>query len=187
MPLDVLRASQGTLTRLWRSIDAEIRKRERCEAHSTGRRRAAKMAAASGAELSRPPRRMYSYGFVPPKIERKGASFVELLQKYIREKCDGKASLAYKAARIDRASYSMMISNWRKGRGVLKRTAVAYAFALRLDLDQAIELISAAGYSLTNWIDEDLVFMQCFKMGMLHPDDVNLALAHYNCSPLFKA
>ena len=112
----------------------------------------------------------------------KQLTFVDLVRKYVRERFDGKASLAYKAAGVSRQAYSAMIS--KEGRMVEKRTAVAFALAFGLDKNEAKVLIKSAGWSLAASIKEDAVFLECFAEGIRSLLDVNYILDKCGCRPL---
>ena len=85
----------------------------------------------------------------------------------------------YKAAHIDRKTYSAIVSN--ELRPVSKRTAVAFAFALRLTRDEADEFIQSAGYCFSMSILEDMVFTACLEAGIYNWDKVNEILTmHMN-------
>ena len=100
---------------------------------------------------SNPQKQMYS---------RKG-SFADILVGLIRERRNGNAPSVYAAARIDRRTYSSIISN--PFRSVSKRTALQFALALRLDREGADRLLLAAGYALSPAIPEDIAFASFFE------------------------
>ncbi len=87
-------------------------------------------------------------------ISRSG-TFADLLVRYIRERNGGDAPAVYKAARIDRRTYSAIVSN--PFRTVSKRTAIQFALALRLGRGDADRLLRAAGYALSPAVPEDVV------------------------------
>ena len=82
--------------------------------------------------------------------------------RHVRER-GGDAASVYKAARIDRRTYSSIISH--PFRPVAKRTAVQFAIALRLDRDGADELVRSAGFALSPSISEDMVFADAIAAG----------------------
>ncbi len=90
----------------------------------------------------------------PINISRSG-TFADLLVRYIRERNGGDAPAIYSAARIDRRTYSAIVSN--PFRAVSKRTAIQFALALRLERGDADRLLLAAGYALSPAIPEDIV------------------------------
>ena len=96
------------------------------------------------------------------KFSRVG-TFADLLVRYIRERKDGDAPAVYNAARIDRRTYSSIVSN--PFRTVSKRTAIQFAVALRLKRSEADRLLLAAGYALSPAIPEDAVFAAFISSG----------------------
>ena len=92
----------------------------------------------------------------------RAGTFADLLMRHIREH-GGDAPSIYKAARIDRRTYSSIISH--PFRPVAKRTAVQFAIALRLDRDGADELLRSAGFALSPAIPEDMVFAEAIAEG----------------------
>lgn len=72
----------------------------------------------------------------------RNGTFADLLVRYIRER-GGNAPAVYTAARIDRRTYSSIISN--PFRLVPKRTVLQFAVALRLSREQADGLLRAVG------------------------------------------
>ena len=89
-------------------------------------------------------------------------TFADLLTRLIREH-GGDAPSVYKAARIDRRTYSSIISH--PFRPVAKRTAVQFAIALRLDRDGTDKLLRSAGFALSPSIPEDIVFAEAIAEG----------------------
>ena len=97
----------------------------------------------------------------PRQFSRSG-TFADLLMRHVRAK-GGDAPAVYTAARIDRRTYSSIISH--PFRQVSKRTAVQFALALRLDRKAADELLLAAGFALAPVIPEDVVFAEAIAEG----------------------
>lgn len=96
------------------------------------------------------------------KFSRVG-TFADLLVRYIREQKDGDAPAVYNAARIDRRTYSSIVSN--PFRTVSKRTAIQFAVALQLKRSETDRLLLAAGYALSPAIPEDTVFATFISSG----------------------
>ena len=92
----------------------------------------------------------------------RAGTFADLLMRHIR-KHGGDAPAIYKAARIDRRTYSSIISH--PFRPVAKRTAIQFAIALRLDRVGADELLRSAGFALSPAIPEDMVFAEAIAEG----------------------
>ena len=89
-------------------------------------------------------------------------TFADLLTRHVRAR-GGDAPAIYKAARIDRRTYSSIISH--PFRPVAKRTVVQFAIALRLDRDAADELLRSAGFALSPSIPEDIIFAEAIAEG----------------------
>ena len=92
----------------------------------------------------------------------RSGTFADLLTRHVRAQ-GGDAPSIYKAARIDRRTYSSIISH--PFRPVAKRTAVQFAIALRLDRASADELLRSAGFALSPSIPEDMVFAEAIDEG----------------------
>ena len=101
-------------------------------------------------------------------------TFSNLLIRYIGERYDGDAPSVYNAARIDRRTYSSIISN--PFRPVSKRTAIQFALALRLSRTEADELLLAAGFAFSPAIPEDVVFASFFDAGQFDLFKINAVL-----------
>ena len=98
----------------------------------------------------------------PRQFSRSG-TFADLLMRHVRAK-GGDAPAVYTAARIDRRTYSSIISH--PFRQVSKRTAVQFALALQLDRRAADELLLSAGFALSPAIPEDVVFAEAIADGI---------------------
>ena len=96
------------------------------------------------------------------KFSRVG-TFADLLVRYIRERKDGDAPAVYNAARIDRRTYSSIVSN--PFRAVSKRTVIQFALALQLKRSETDRLLLVAGYALSPAIPEDTVFAAFISSG----------------------
>jgi hypothetical protein len=92
----------------------------------------------------------------------RAGTFADLLMRHVHAH-GGDAPAIYKAARIDRRTYSSIISH--PFRPVAKRTAIQFAIALRLDRVGADELLKSAGFALSPAIPEDMVFAEAIDEG----------------------
>ena len=106
---------------------------------------------------------MSSFTSIQNKQFSRNGTFADLLVRYIRERMDGDAPSVYNAARIDRRTYSSIVSN--PFRAVSKRTAIQFALALRLGRSETDRLLLAAGYALSPAIPEDTVFATFISSG----------------------
>ena len=89
-------------------------------------------------------------------------TFADLLARHVRDR-GGDAPSIYSAARIDRRTYSSIVSH--PLRPVSKRTAVQFAIALRLKRADADTLLRAAGFALSPAIPEDILFAEAIAEG----------------------
>jgi hypothetical protein len=109
-------------------------------------------------------------------------TFNQTLFSYI-DKTGGSDSDIYKKAGIDRRHFSKIRSNpnYRIG----KNTAIALAIALELSENDTANLLSSAGYSLSDSETFDLVIKFCLEKKIYNCDDVNQALNYFSLKPLF--
>lgn len=87
-------------------------------------------------------------------------SFVDKLLYYIERK-GVRDSEVYKAAYVDKRLFSKMISN--RDYKPSKDTAISFAFALKLTLDEAYDLLSRAGYTLSHSNKRDIIIEYFFR------------------------
>ena len=118
-----------------------------------------------------------------PNLTSANPSFAALLIKYVRDFFDGDAPKVYRAAHVSRQTYSAIISN--ELRPVSKHVAIAFAFALRLSLAEAKELLRSAGHALSDFILEDIIFQACLIVGIYDINRVNQILTAHAAKPLF--
>lgn len=116
-----------------------------------------------------------------PDLNRANASFSALLIRYVRDRFEGDAPRVYRAARINRKTYSAIISD--ELRAVSKRTAVAFAFALELTRAEADAFLRSAGFALSPSIREDIVFSACLDAGIHDLTRVNRILVAHQSRP----
>ena len=101
------------------------------------------------------------------------ATFVDHLCEYIRQK-NLKDPQVYKAACLDRRLFSKIMSDSRYQPA--KDTAIALAFALRLNLSEVTELLFSAGYTLSHSIQRDVIIEYFFRAGIYDLSDINAVL-----------
>jgi hypothetical protein len=84
----------------------------------------------------------------------------------------------YKAAHIDRRLFSKIICN----RNYLpsKDTVIAFVFALKLNFDEAKDLLERAGYSLSHSIRRDIIIEYFIKERVYNLNNINAFLYNMN-------
>lgn len=84
---------------------------------------------------------------------------------------------AYKNANLDRKLFSKIRSN--PNYKPSKKTAIALAIGLRLNLDETLDLLSTAGYTLSRSSRFDIIIEYFILNGYKNIYDINLALADF--------
>lgn len=115
-------------------------------------------------------------------LKRKEESFQDCLLRLMREKNLDPPDV-YKAANLDRRMFSKLISD--KNANPKKKTVIAIALALRLDVPQSSDLLGRAGYALATNNEFDLVIRWCIENKYYNIiRDVNPILFEYNLPEL---
>lgn len=112
--------------------------------------------------------------------ERK-KTFAEELVSLVSSKCKGIAPLAYKRAGLSRQAYSRIISS--RHSGVDKLTAMRLCIGLKLNMEEATELLKSAGYTFSDSIPLDTIFAFCIRKRMLNINDINGIIAESGQKP----
>lgn len=107
----------------------------------------------------------------------KSETFVEMLFRLIDAKHKTDVEV-YKKANIDRKLFSKIRSDINYSPG--KKTAVAFAIALELNLDKTQDLLFCAGYQLTTSKEFDLIIRYCIKHKIYDIYKVNEYLYYYD-------
>ncbi len=110
-------------------------------------------------------------------LAKTDAGFTETLLKLI-DQSGKKDSEIYKKANISKQHFSKIRSNltYRP----TKATAVAFAIALELDLEQTNDLIGRAGYALTNSSRFDVIIQYFIREKNYNMFDINMTLFEYD-------
>ena len=116
-------------------------------------------------------------GSLPEIMERLGESFQERLLHLIDDRGMTDTEV-YKRANIDRKLFSKIRCN--PAYNPTKRTAVALAVALRLNLDETVDLLSRAGIALSPSSPFDLIVEYCIMNRIYDIYEINLLLFQYD-------
>lgn len=117
-----------------------------------------------------------------PRLQAPVLSFAGRLVTYVKEKCDGKASIAYKRAGVSRQVYSRIVS--RDVSPVDKRTVLLFCIGLQLDGLESERLLKSAGYAFSDTVVEDCVFRYCIDNQIRNLRDVDELLRRCELRPL---
>ncbi len=109
-------------------------------------------------------------------VKNLSASFSDTLTAFIDKKGISDTE-CYKKANIDRKVFSKMKCNpaYRPS----KVTAVAYCISLKLDLDEALELLSSAGHTLSRSNKFDSIIIYFILKKNYDINEINEALFHF--------
>jgi hypothetical protein len=107
--------------------------------------------------------------------------FRDLLFKFIDDNNQADAEV-YKKALLDRRLFSKIRSN--EDYNPNKKTVIALLLALKLELEQGLQLLKAAGYSLSESSVFDLVIVYCITHELYDLDKVNEILEEMQLTPL---
>ena len=114
-------------------------------------------------------------------LQHTDAGFSETLLKLI-DQTGKKDSEIYTKANVSRQHFSKIRNN--PDYKPTKSTAIAFAIALELNLDQTRDLIGRAGYALTNSSKFDLIIMYFIQQRNYNLFDINAALFEFDQSLL---
>ena len=111
------------------------------------------------------------------------AGFTETLLKLI-DRTGKKDSVIYKRANVSRQHFSKIRND--SSYKPTKATAIAFAMALELDLEQAQDLIGRAGYTLTRASKFDVAIMYFIDHRIYNIMDINLTLFNLDLPTLVE-
>ena len=115
------------------------------------------------------------------KLKQLDAGFSETLLKLI-DKTGKKDSEIYKKANISKQHFSKIRNNPQYQ--PTKATALAFAIALELDLEQTNHLIGRAGYTLSSSSKFDLIIQYFIEQKRFNIVEINMALYEFDQSLL---
>lgn len=110
-------------------------------------------------------------------LDQTDAGFTETLLKLI-DKTGKKDSEIYKKANISKQHFSKIRNNPHYQ--PTKATAIAFALALELNVDQTNDLIGRAGYTLTRSSRFDLIIQYFIEHGNYNIVEINIALYEFD-------
>ena len=118
---------------------------------------------------------------LPDFLKQEDAGFTETLLNLI-DKSGKKDSEIYKKALLSKQHFSKIRNNPHYK--PTKATAISLALALELDLDTTRDLISRAGYALTNSSKFDLIIRYFIEQELYNVVEINCVLFEYDQSLL---
>ncbi|MGM8364348.1 hypothetical protein ACLIBG_02580 [Virgibacillus sp. W0181] len=105
----------------------------------------------------------------------------QVLFQFIDSKGESDVKI-YKKAGLDRKHFSKIRSN--SNYRISKNTATALALALELNRKETEELLSAAGFTLSDSDTGDLIIQFCLENNIYNIHEVNYALEYFKVKPL---
>lgn len=114
-------------------------------------------------------------------IAKLGATFSEKLMWWIKKQ-GRKPVDVYSAIDISKEHFAKIRNNPQYH--PTKGTALAFAIALHLNMEDTQDLLKRAGYALTDSSKSDVIVMCFLEKGIYKIDEINAVLYSYDCKPL---
>lgn len=114
-------------------------------------------------------------------IPQRGETFSQMVMRLITKK-GMKNSEVYGNVFMTRQVFHSMKSN--ENYQPTKNTAILFAIALKLSLDEAKDLLLRAGYTFSPGILSDMVVSACLTHHIYDTVEINIMLDDYGCNPL---
>lgn len=114
-------------------------------------------------------------------LDEKAPSFSDYLCKVMKAKGIVKNTDVYKPVFMSRKVFSTILSGQRPSRD----SAIVLAFGLRLNISETIQLLNAAGFTLSRSSERDIIICYCIE-NEISPTEVDRILYHYNEEILFN-
>lgn len=103
-------------------------------------------------------------------------AFAKATMDWVNRRCDGVGPRFYRAAGIDKTTYSKIVSHPESYRPS-KETVLRMALAFQLSLADATSYLGLAGFALSPSIPADRVWAACFERGVYRREEVESLLA----------
>ena len=103
-------------------------------------------------------------------------AFAKATMDWVNRRCDGVGPRFYRAAGIDKTTYSKIVSHPESYRPS-KDTVLRMALAFQLSLEDATSYLGLAGFALSSSIPADRVWAACFERGVYRREEVESLLA----------
>ena len=118
----------------------------------------------------------------PTEDYRKADLSFGLMCDWWMERKGIKISDFYNRANITKATFGNLKN--KEGTVPKKRIAFACVVGLRLNVDEANDLLGRAGLAFSKYFETDKIVKQCIQMGVYNIDDINWMLDEENCETL---
>ena len=129
------------------------------------------------------PEKKIDYTDLEQMLANKGESFIDILNRYMREKGKDKPSELYKDAGISKSAFSKLQSPDNQHKPSIE-TVVGLAFALKLTYEEAVPFFNAAGFALGNSSKYEIILTYYFMNKKYDIWELNEQLLKYGYKKL---